>query len=123
MNDGWLCDSILNIAACPSPMSMTPAFSPGPCITQGALVGKRLRCGREDLYEQCSLHITEKTPSSVYVGVRPRILSILSYSSVESPCEATSSGVISGSFFIFISDILFKLHWSISRQAARIMED
>ena len=30
MNDGWLCDSILNAARQPSPMSTTPAFSPGP---------------------------------------------------------------------------------------------
>ena len=35
MNDGWLCDSILNAATHPSPMSITPAFSPGPCTTRG----------------------------------------------------------------------------------------
>ncbi len=28
---GWLCDSTLNTAARPSPISMAPAFSPGPC--------------------------------------------------------------------------------------------
>src|SRR5512143_962670 len=122
IKDGWLCDSILKTAASPSPMSMTPAFSPGPCITQAAFVGKRFRCGLDDLYEQCSLHMTENMPSSVYVGVRPSILSILSYSSVESPCETTSSGVISGSFFVFISAILFKLHWSVARQTARVLE-
>jgi len=33
----WL--SILKIAASPSPMSITPAFSPGPQITHGASVG------------------------------------------------------------------------------------
>ena len=27
---GWLCDSILNVTAQPSPMSTTPAFSPMP---------------------------------------------------------------------------------------------
>jgi len=30
---GWLCDSILNATAIPSPIAMTPAFSPGPCNT------------------------------------------------------------------------------------------
>jgi hypothetical protein len=70
MNDGWLCDSILKTTAQPSPMSTTPAFSPGPWITFGPLVGRR-RCTRELLYEQCSDHITDSTPSSVNDGVRP----------------------------------------------------
>ena len=39
MKDGWLWLSILNTQASPPPMSMTPAFSPGPLMTQGALVG------------------------------------------------------------------------------------
>jgi hypothetical protein len=30
MYDGWLCDSTLKVAAHPSPMSTTPAFSPIP---------------------------------------------------------------------------------------------
>jgi len=47
MNEGWLCDSILNTAASPSPMSTTPAFSPGPWITPGPRVGRRRRCTRE----------------------------------------------------------------------------
>src|SRR5947207_2445069 len=34
MKEGWLWDSILKMAASPSPMSMTPAFSPGPWSTQ-----------------------------------------------------------------------------------------
>src|SRR5204862_4841470 len=63
MNDGWLCDSILNTTASPSPMSTTPAFSPGPWITRAPLVGNFRKCTRDDLYEQCSLHITEKIPS------------------------------------------------------------
>ncbi len=46
-------------------MSITPAFSPGPWITQGALVGSVRRWIFEDLYEQCSFHIAEKMPSSV----------------------------------------------------------
>src|SRR5436305_1053105 len=41
MKDGWLCDSILKTAANPSPMSTTPAFSPGPWMTRGPLVGSR----------------------------------------------------------------------------------
>ena len=49
MKLGWLWLSILKMAAWPSPMSMTPAFSPGPWITQGALVGSFFRCTREDL--------------------------------------------------------------------------
>jgi hypothetical protein len=37
------------MAAWPSPMSITPAFSPGPQITQGASVGSFFRCRRLDL--------------------------------------------------------------------------
>ena len=44
---------------------MMPAFSPGPCTTSLPRVGSFLRCRRELLYEQCSLHITLKIPSSV----------------------------------------------------------
>ena len=50
-------------------MSITPAFSPGPWITHGALVGSPRRCTFDDLYEQCSFHIAEKMPSSVKLGV------------------------------------------------------
>ena len=39
----------LEDAGSPSPMSMTPAFSPGPWITHGALVGSFRRWSREDL--------------------------------------------------------------------------
>src|SRR5205085_12549478 len=79
-------------------MSMTPAFSPGPWITQGALVGSPRRWMREDLYEQCSFHIAEKIPSSVKLGTRPISLRMRSYSSGLRPWLATSSGVIWGSF-------------------------
>ena len=61
MKEGWLCDSILNATARPSPMSTTPAFSPGPCrharprgrkrlqVDAGGLVGAVLAPhGRED---------------------------------------------------------------------------
>ena len=47
----------------PSPISTTPAFSPGPGTTRGPVGGPFLRWTREDLYEQCSDHITLKTPS------------------------------------------------------------
>src|SRR5437870_3301300 len=77
-------------------MSITPAFSPGPWITQGALVGNVRRWIFEDLYEQCSFHIAEKMPSSVKVGVRPISLRMRSYSSGLRPCAATSAGVILG---------------------------
>src|SRR5712675_2557896 len=98
MKLGWLWLSILNTTASPSPISMTPAFSPGPWITQGALVGSVRRWIFEDLYEQCSFHIAEKMPSSVKVGVRPISLRMRSYSSGLRPCAATSAGVILGLF-------------------------
>jgi len=43
MNDGWLWLSILKETARPSPMSTTPAFSPGPCRTRGPFVGNFFR--------------------------------------------------------------------------------
>src|ERR1700691_4810771 len=68
-------------------MSMMPAFSPGPCSPRLLRVGSRFRWTREDLYEQCSLHITLKMPSSVSVGSRcPRSCLIFSYSSAVRPC-------------------------------------
>src|SRR3954453_13100447 len=97
MNEGWLWLSILNTQACPSPISMTPAFSPGPWISHGALVGRLRRCTREALYAHFSCHISEKMPSAGKVGVRPISARMRSYSSGFSPCEAASSGVISGS--------------------------
>src|SRR5262245_70521 len=77
-------------------MSITPAFSPGPWITQGALVGSVRRWTFEDLYEQCSFHIAEKMPSSVKVGVRPISLRRRSYSSALRPWASTSAGVMWG---------------------------
>src|SRR5215471_6118975 len=100
MKLGWLWLSILNTQASPSPMSMTPAFSPGPWITQGALVGSVRRWTFEDLYEQCSFHIAEKMPSSVKLGVRPISLRSRSYSSGLRPCAATSAGVILGCWIL-----------------------
>src|SRR5277367_2630915 len=97
MKLGWLCDSILKTAAKPSPMSTTPAFSPGPWITRLPFVGRRRRCTRDDLYEQCSLHMTLKTPSSVYVGARPSAVVILSYSPGDSLCCRARAGSTAGS--------------------------
>src|SRR5450759_5064910 len=96
MKEGWLWLSSWNTQASPSPMSMTPAFSPGPWITHGPLVGSVRRCTLEDLYEQCSFHIAEKMPSSVRLGSRPIRSSTRWYSSGLRPCSATSSGVIFG---------------------------
>src|ERR1700682_401356 len=79
-------------------MSMTPAFSPGPWITQGVLVGSVRSRIFEDLYEQCSFHIAEKMPSSVKVGVRPISLRRRAYSSGLRPWAATSAGVMVGVF-------------------------
>src|SRR6202008_2919889 len=75
-------------------MSITPAFSPGPWITHGALVGSVRRWIFEDLYEQCSFHMAEKMPSSVSEGARPISVRRRSYSSGLSPGAATRAGVI-----------------------------
>src|SRR5215475_10443828 len=77
-------------------MSITPAFSPGPWITQGALVGSVRRWTLEDLYEQCSFHIAEKMPSSVKLGVREMSARMRSYSSGLRPWASTSAGVTVG---------------------------
>src|SRR5580704_3853096 len=74
-------------------MSTTPAFSPGPCNTCGAFVGSLRRWTLLDLYEQCSLHITLKIPSSVMFGSRPRICWMRAYSSRVTPCSPAISGV------------------------------
>src|SRR5213079_2351959 len=63
----------------------------------GPVVGNFFNSFFEFLYEQCSLHITEKIPSSVKFGSRPRIFLIRLNSSGVSPCFATISGVIFGS--------------------------
>src|SRR5437763_3268064 len=63
----------------------------------GPLVGNFFSSRREFLYEQCSLHITEKIPSSVKFGSRPRIFLIRSNSSGVRPCFAMRVGVIGGS--------------------------
>src|ERR1700743_278324 len=75
-------------------MSMIPAFSPGPCTTSLLRVGSRFKCTRDDLYEQCSLHITLKIPSSVNDGSRPSAVLIRSYSSGVMPWSLMTSGVM-----------------------------
>src|SRR5579884_2804164 len=93
MNDGWLWLSILKTTASPSPIWTTPAFSPGPQMTRGPSVGNVLSQTFDDLYEQCSLHIAENTPSSVRFGVRPRMSQARANSSPDSPISAASAGV------------------------------
>src|SRR5260221_8649615 len=75
-------------------MSMMPALSPGSCTSSLLRVGSRFRCTRDGLYEQCSLHITLKMPSSVSDGSRPSDALIRSYSSGVMPCSAMTSGVM-----------------------------
>src|SRR5918911_4242077 len=98
MKEGWLCDSTLKAAHQPSPTSTTPAFSPGGTTTRSPVVGSLLRWTREDLYEQCSDHITEKTPNSTKVGSRPRSSLMRAYSSGLRLCAATTSGVMASEF-------------------------
>src|SRR4051794_5563109 len=97
-------------------MSMTPAFSPGPWITCGPVIGSVLRWIFEDLYEQCSFHIAEKMPSSVIDGARPISLRMRSYSSGLKPCSATSCGVTCGSLGIMIP-------WSIASTGIPYLPD
>src|SRR5256714_10246240 len=82
----------------PSPISTTPAFS-SPALTRifSPVVGNFFSSFFEFLYEQCSLHMTEKIPSSVKFGSRPRIFLIRSNSSGVRPCFAMRVGVIGGS--------------------------
>src|SRR6185369_13515166 len=94
IKEGWLCDSILKAAHQPSPTSTTPAFSPGGTITRSPEVGRRLRWMRDDLYEQCSDHITEKTPNSTRLGSRPSSSLMRLNSSGVRLCVAITSGVI-----------------------------
>src|SRR6202035_4600028 len=95
MAEGWLWLSMRMATAMPSPASITPAFSPGPTSTRGPSVGRRRRCSREDLYEQCSLHITAYRANSRWLGGRPRILPTASNSSSVRP-NARWSGSSAG---------------------------
>ena len=100
MADGWLWLSMRKAAAMPSPTSTTPAPSPGPTSTCGASVGSRRRWIREDLYEQCSDHITAYMASSRWFGARPRIRAMASASSSVSPsarCDRRLGGAAGAS--------------------------
>src|SRR5512143_728950 len=71
-------------------MSTTPAFSPIPTIRWVRIASVIFspnwrRWTLDDLYEQCSDHITEYMASSAAVGRRPRISRILSYSCARRP--------------------------------------
>src|SRR3954467_794322 len=91
--DGWLWLSMRTATASPSPTSMTPAPSPGPTSTHGASVGNRLRYERDDLYEQCSDHMTEYIASSTPVGSRPNSSWTDPYSaSVMPSCRCSGCG-------------------------------
>ena len=98
MYDGWLCDSTLNVTAQPCPMSTTPAFSPMPAsiLPTGVSAGSEpnlRRCTLDDLYEQCSDHITEYMASSAEVGRRPRMSRMRWYSSGFRPSSAQGCSV------------------------------
>src|SRR4029453_3416607 len=74
-------------------MSTTPAFSPMPAssfptgVSGGSSANCR-RCTLEDLYEQCSDHMTEYMASSDEVGRRPKISLIRAYSPSFRPSSA-----------------------------------
>src|SRR5205085_10033472 len=87
-------------------MSTTPAFS-SPALTRilAPVVGNFFSSFLEFLYEQCSLHITEKMPSSVKFGSRPRICLMRSNSSGVRPCFSTSSGVTGGSLVALVINL------------------
>src|ERR1043165_4997415 len=53
---------------------------------------------RDDLYEQCSDHMTEKIPSSAKLGSRPSSSFIRSYSCCVRLWAEITSGVIIGKF-------------------------
>src|SRR5476651_753629 len=105
MKDGWLCDSILKMQARPSSMSMTPAFSPGPQMTRGPVTGNLRRCRRDDLYEQCSDHMTLMTPSSTSLGSRPNRSRTTAYSSGFRPYSAALSAMdfCAGAFMVLMA--------------------
>ena len=83
----------MKVTAQPSPMSTTPAFSPMPTrrcffISSVVLAPNFDRWIFEDLYEQCSDHMTEYIASSAAVGRRPRMSLIRWYSSGLRPSSA-----------------------------------
>ena len=78
-------------------MSTTPAFSPMPTSRRSRIASVVFspnwrRWTFEDLYEQCSDHITEYMASSAAVGRLPRMPLMLAYSSSLSPSSAQGMG-------------------------------
>src|SRR5207245_10692796 len=76
-------------------MSTTPALWPMPASSApdgGALAANCFRCALEDLYEQCSLHMTEYRASSALVGRRPSVSRIRAYSASVRPSSAKGWG-------------------------------
>src|SRR5919107_1093526 len=88
---GWLCDSTLNAQARPPPTWTAPAFSPGPMSTWRPSVGSVRSSFLECLYAQCSLHSSENIASSTWLGARPSLSRISSYSARVSPSATASS--------------------------------
>src|SRR6195952_3160552 len=79
----------------PSPKSTSPAFSsPALASIRGPSFGKVFSHVIEFLYEQCSLHITEKIDNSVKLGMRPNISFIRSNSSGSKPRSLAVSTVV-----------------------------
>ena len=78
-----------------SPRSTSPAFSsPALASIRGPSLGKVFNQVIEFLYEQCSLHITEKMDSSVKLGTRPNISFMRSNSSGSKPKSLAVSTVV-----------------------------
>src|SRR5215211_5702108 len=94
MADGWLWLSMRRAAAMPSPTSTTPAFSPGPTSTASPSLGSRRTWTRDDLYEQCSDHMTEYMASSSGFGSRPNTRAMSAASSSVRPSVRWRGGVI-----------------------------
>src|SRR4029077_11845730 len=80
----------------------------------GPVVGNFFSSFLEFLYEQCSLHMTEKIPSSVKFGLRPGIFLIRSNSSGVRPGRFTTSSVTIGSAggVLRLIDIFTLMNWS-----------
>src|SRR5688572_8174728 len=79
--------------------STTPAPSPGPTSTCSPVCGRRFRWMRDDLYEQCSDHITSNMATSSRLGSRPRMRRM---SSSSPSVRATRSPY--RAFFVHLAD-------------------
>src|SRR4051812_43745829 len=96
MADGWLWLSMRMATAIPSPTSTTPAFSPKLARTHGASNGSRPRWTRDDLYEQCSDHMTAYMASSKSLAGRPRSSVMAAASSSVRPSSRWRARVMDG---------------------------